>query len=184
MGTGELRHSLQDDKVQTKDAVYSEKQDDVSDPIGAEGRFPKVLIVAYHFPPTGGSGVFRTSKFVKYLHRLGWSIGVLTPKYPMFSPKDTSLLKDVPDEVLVRRTRALSTEKLTNSMLRRDRDIRWFLLPDPAVGWFPFGVLAGLQMVKREKFDVIYATAPFYTSFIVSLVLSLLTSIPLVLDFR
>lgn len=32
----------------------------------------KVLIIAYIFPPIGGSGVQRTAKFVKYLPEFGW----------------------------------------------------------------------------------------------------------------
>ena len=32
----------------------------------------RVLIVTYYWPPTGGSGVQRWVKFVKYLHEFGW----------------------------------------------------------------------------------------------------------------
>ena len=37
-----------------------------------------VLMIAYSFPPAGGPGVQRTSKFVKYLRNYGWEPVVLT----------------------------------------------------------------------------------------------------------
>ncbi|HCA81767.1 MAG TPA: glycosyl transferase, partial [Bacteroidetes bacterium] len=38
----------------------------------------KVLIVSYYFPPSGGPGVQRVLKFVKYLPEFGWQPHVLT----------------------------------------------------------------------------------------------------------
>ncbi len=58
----------------------------------------KVLIVTYYWPPSGGSGVQRWLKFVKYLPSFGWQPYVFTPENPAFEIKDESLLKDVPVE--------------------------------------------------------------------------------------
>jgi glycosyltransferase involved in cell wall biosynthesis len=58
----------------------------------------KVLIVAYYWPPSGGSGVQRWLKFVKYLPQHGWKPYVFTPENPSVAIKDESLLKDVPAE--------------------------------------------------------------------------------------
>ncbi|MFZ5999536.1 MAG: glycosyltransferase family 4 protein [Bacteroidota bacterium] len=63
----------------------------------------KILIVTYYWPPSGGSGVQRWLKFVKYLQREGWEVMVLTPENPSFTMQDPSLLKDVPDSVEVLR---------------------------------------------------------------------------------
>src|SRR5688572_8773622 len=60
-----------------------------------------VLIIAYYWPPSGGSGVQRWLKFVKYLPQFGWTPYVFTPENPSFAIKDESLLKDVPDEAEV-----------------------------------------------------------------------------------
>ena len=38
----------------------------------------RVLFVSYLFPPTGGVGVQRVAKFVKYLPEFGWRSSVLT----------------------------------------------------------------------------------------------------------
>ena len=56
----------------------------------------RVLIIAYYWPPSGGSGVQRWLKFVKYLTLLGWEPIVVTPENPSFSTKDPSLLHDIP----------------------------------------------------------------------------------------
>ncbi len=63
----------------------------------------KVLIVAYYWPPSGGSGVQRWLKFVKYLPSFGWQPYVLTPENPSFEIRDDSLLNDVPAEAEVLR---------------------------------------------------------------------------------
>lgn len=61
----------------------------------------KVLIVAYYWPPSGGSGVQRWLKFVKYLPQFGWKPYVLTPENPSVNIKDESLLNDIPAEAEV-----------------------------------------------------------------------------------
>lgn len=61
----------------------------------------RVLIVVYYWPPSGGSGVQRWLKFVKYLTRLGWEPIVVTPENPSFSTKDNSLLDDIPPSLEV-----------------------------------------------------------------------------------
>lgn len=58
----------------------------------------KVLIIAYYWPPSGGSGVQRWLKFVKYLPQFGWKPYVFTPENPSVAVIDQSLLKDVPVE--------------------------------------------------------------------------------------
>ncbi len=61
----------------------------------------KVLIVTYYWPPSGGSGVQRWLKFVKYLTRLGWEPIVFTPENPLSTISDNSLLNDIPNSVEV-----------------------------------------------------------------------------------
>jgi len=63
----------------------------------------KVLIITYYWPPSGGSGVQRWLKFVKYLPSFGWEPHVFTPENPSFAIQDPSLEKDVPAEAEVMR---------------------------------------------------------------------------------
>ncbi len=65
----------------------------------SEGK--KVLVITYYWPPSGGSGVQRWLKFVKYLPQFGWQPYVFTPENPSFDLKDESLIRDVPPEAEV-----------------------------------------------------------------------------------
>src|SRR6266566_1682731 len=69
------------------------------------GNMKRVLFVAYLFPPVGGAGVQRTTKFVKYLPEHGWLPSVLTVSNPSVPAWDQSLLREVPESVTVRRAR-------------------------------------------------------------------------------
>ena len=42
----------------------------------------RVLVITYYWPPSGGSGVQRWVKFVKYLPQEGWQPVVYTPENP------------------------------------------------------------------------------------------------------
>ena len=44
----------------------------------------KALLIAYHYPPLGGPGVFRTLKFTKYLPNFNYQPFILTIKNPMY----------------------------------------------------------------------------------------------------
>jgi glycosyltransferase involved in cell wall biosynthesis len=61
----------------------------------------KVLIICYYWPPSGGSGVQRWLKFVKYLPQFGVKPYVFTPANPSFAIKDESLQNDIPAEAEV-----------------------------------------------------------------------------------
>lgn len=68
-------------------------------------RMKRVLFVSYLFPPTGGVGVHRVTKFVKYLPQSGWESSVLTVSNPSVPLHDESLLKDIPAGTLIRRAK-------------------------------------------------------------------------------
>lgn len=120
----------------------------------------KVLIITYYWPPSGGSGVQRWLKFVKYLPQLGWEPHVFTPENPSFAIKDESLLKDVPAEAeiirfpiwepydlffkLLRLTGSKREAKPTDLVSGKKKSAvetvaNWirgnFFIPDPRVFW-------------------------------------------------
>ncbi len=143
----------------------------------------KALLIAYHFPPLGGGGVFRTLKFTKYLPEFGYQTYVLTVKNPMYREKDPTLVKEIPAEAKIHRTfsfehRILRVPRLLNI------NLKWFYLPDQNIGWLPFGASAGAKLVKKENIDVIFATSPIWTSLLIGLLVKKKTKKPLVVDFR
>ena len=66
----------------------------------------KVLIIANQFPPMGGSGVQRSVKFVKHLSKFGYEPIVFTRKTDGATLLDETLLKDVPQNTKIIRTKA------------------------------------------------------------------------------
>ena len=66
----------------------------------------RVLMIAHHFPPAGGSGSNRALAFARYLPEHGWQPVVLTPGVEWAMHRDDRLLGEVPSEVQVIRTRS------------------------------------------------------------------------------
>ncbi|MCK4754818.1 MAG: hypothetical protein KAS58_06260, partial [Calditrichia bacterium] len=62
------------------------------------------LVISYYFPPTGGGGVQRWVKLLKYLSGYGWEFCVICNDHTISSPKDESLLKEVSENIKVIRT--------------------------------------------------------------------------------
>ena len=60
------------------------------------GEPPRVLLVTYVWPPTGGAGVGRVLKLAKYLPDHGVQPTVLTVANPSVPLTDASLQRDVP----------------------------------------------------------------------------------------
>lgn len=156
----------------------------------------KVLIVSHPFPPTGGGGVQRVSKFVKYLPRFGWNPVVLSARPEYYPLRDESLLRDIPPDVRVERTfslepgrGALAVSAKTSAPGRAGGPIGWMIrasigwlfVPDKSIGWVPFAVRAGRRLLAEERPDVVFATGNPFSSFLVPY---LLRGVPYVLDFR
>jgi glycosyltransferase involved in cell wall biosynthesis len=64
----------------------------------------KVLILTYYWPPSGGAGVQRWLKFVKYMRNYGWEPIVYTAENGEMPVIDNSLEKDIPKGLTVIKT--------------------------------------------------------------------------------
>ncbi len=156
----------------------------------------KVLVIAYYFPPMGLSGVQRTAKFVKYLPNYGWKPTVLTVGTTGYYAMDQSLLTEVEHAgVEIVRASSLDANQLFKKQgvvkmpSERMRKILQFcgdsvFFPDTKIGWKSRAVAAATHLLKRESFDLIFATAPPQTDFLVARELKQQFKIPLVLDYR
>lgn len=141
----------------------------------------RVLLVAFHFPPDGGSGMQRTLKFARYLPELGWDVEVLTVRESTYDVFDHSMLEQVPKQVAVHRTFCLHPVKHL-SIAGRYPGIFDFL--DRFAYWFPFGVWRGWRLLRQRRFDVIYSTSPTRTAHLIAGALARWTGIPWACDFR
>lgn len=168
-------------------------------------RPPRLLLIAYNFPPVGGAGVQRPAKWVKNLEQFGWDVTVLTTENPSVPARDESLLADIPDHVPVFRARTWEPDYQTKqglvaqsgqapagtisrakSLIKGlvNRAVKLLLQPDPQVLWVPNAIQAGRRILREVEHDVILVTAPAYSSFFIGTSLKRKFDLPLVLDFR
>jgi glycosyltransferase involved in cell wall biosynthesis len=159
--------------------------------MGTKGRekILNVLMISYFFPPHGCVGVQRILAYVKYLKKFGWTPSVLTVgKGSSYFLWDYSLLKEVPRDISIHRTKTLeipkSIARIVYGGLRKLKLLNLFFIPDQFVGWLPFAYLKALKMIKKNDYDVIYTTSSPYTSHLVGYLLKKKTGKPWVADFR
>jgi len=157
----------------------------------------KVLVIAYYFPPLGGSGVQRILKFVKYLPQFGWQPTVLTIGPTAYYVKDDSLLKEIEHlDINIVRTNSIDPnavvhkrQEIVKMPKESTRKILGFIsdslfLPDNKIGWKRKAIKVASELLKKEKFDVIFATSPPVTDFLIGAALKKKFKIPLVVDYR
>lgn len=63
----------------------------------------KVLLLTYHFPPSGAVAVYRMLGLVRYLPKFGWQPVVVAPPQVPWEPHDPSLLAWVPPDTPIER---------------------------------------------------------------------------------
>ncbi|HUQ68260.1 MAG TPA: glycosyltransferase [Planctomycetaceae bacterium] len=159
----------------------------------------RLLLVAYCFPPVGGAGVQRPVKWVKYLHRAGWDVTVLTPSNPSVPARDESLLAEVPEETVFLRPRTWEPDYQTktglaagdgrSSLMSRSRGVaqsvaKAALQPDPQVLWYWNAVREAARHLTAVPHDAIVGSAPPYSSVLLGRALQQRSGLPLVLDYR
>lgn len=170
-------------------------------------------MISYHFPPMGGAGVQRTTKFVKNLPAMGWTPIVLTVNNPLYSMYDETLCAEIPQYVeIIKSDEWLPNQQFSvlRTRLRREnsqidnqnihphaqrmsfkqsvrylfRELSRLIIPDIHIAWIVSAVLKGLQICRYCKPDIIYATAPPHSTLLSAYLISKLTDIPYVVDFR
>ncbi|MDP6053355.1 MAG: glycosyltransferase [Candidatus Latescibacteria bacterium] len=154
-----------------------------------------VLILAYYFPPMGLGGVQRPLKFSKYLPQFGWRPIVATVKDVSYYSQDTTLLGELPEEVVVSRSGSLDPLRLAYCLGKQEKPIgrtrgrarslaQWMLFPDNQIGWVPFVVMRALHLIRRYAVDAILTTSPPASSHLAGYLIHRLTGLPWVIDFR
>jgi len=131
----------------------------------------KILMIAYYYPPIINVGVNRTLNFSINLEKLGYEPVILTIKDP--DSRLCQLGKKIPKNIKIYRTKSL---KFKYTLINKQIDM--------LVGWIPFAVKKGLEIIKNEKIDLIYVSCPPWSSSIAAAILKKLTGKPLIVDFR
>ena len=168
----------------------------------------RLLIITYYWPPSGGSGVQRWLKFVKYLRQSGWEPVIYTPENPELPEADSSLEKDIPKGVeIIRRpiwepyliykrlaglkkgdklgAGFVNTKKKPGKLKGLSLWIRGnFLIPDPRCFWIKPSVAFLSQYLETHPVDAIVSTGPPHSMHRIALHLHSKTGTPWLADFR
>ena len=149
---------------------------EIIDPLEPTGQtVKKVLIVSPHFPPVNAADMQRTRLALPYLRELGWEPTVLAvdPDSVEGAVIDAVLEKTYPDDIRVIRVHGLPS-----------RYTRWL-----GIGslWWRCGRalrLAGDQLLRREKFDLVFFSNTQFDSFTLGPLWRQRYGIPYVLDYQ
>ncbi|HRY32930.1 MAG TPA: glycosyltransferase family 4 protein [Bacteroidales bacterium] len=168
----------------------------------------KVLIITYYWPPSGGAGVQRWLKFVKYLPSFGWEPIVYTVSNPEYPELDPGLGKDIPPGITVLKTRIKEPYRAYKRFIGRNRDEKiaagflsekkkpglaesvavWIrgnlFIPDARRFWIRPSVRYLTRYVKSNPPDVIISTGPPHSCHLIALGLKKASGLPWLADFR
>jgi glycosyltransferase involved in cell wall biosynthesis len=165
--------------------------------VAKQARRPKLLFLAWNFPPVQAIASVRTRSIAKYLARLGWEVSVVTPHLSLWrnveDPKKVAI--ELEREGIRRiftghRWRCLEPDHLKYW----DKGIGWvmggicrnvsrYFGIDGGIGWMREAELASAS-VTPDEVDVILASGPPFSSFVLAKRLSKRLGCPYVLDYR
>ncbi|MCB9189426.1 MAG: glycosyltransferase family 4 protein [Flavobacteriales bacterium] len=167
----------------------------------------RVLIITYYWPPSGGAGVQRWLKFVKYLPKFDYQPIVYTHENGEFPSIDESLVKEVPKEAVVLKTKIWepyniykkvsgTKERINSGFLTEEKNkskvvqnistwIRGNLfIPDARKYWIKPSVKYLSDYISNNQIDVIISTGPPHSMHLIALALKKKFDIPWIADFR
>ena len=142
----------------------------------------KILLIAYHFPPTQGStGTTRTIAFSRYLRDHGWDVCVLTIQSSAYEDVSNENVGLIPAHVRVERAYGLDTRK---SLSILGRYPMLLALPDRWQSWILGGYVKGWKIIRSWRPDVIMSTYPIASAHAMAYLLQRRSGLPWVAEFR
>ena len=167
----------------------------------------KILFITYYWPPSGGAGVQRSLKFVKYLPDFGIDPFVLTvdERYASYPLWDEALSKEIPENIKVFKSKSIEVLKMHSLFTKKEniphggfansnkeklfQKILRFLrgnlfIPDARIGWIRFAEKAAAGIIKKEKIDTVFISSPPHSSQLIGLRLKKKFNIRLIADLR
>jgi len=150
-----------------------------------------LLLIAYYFPPLGGSGSLRPMKLAKYLPAYNWHPIVLTVRNPdWYYALDPGLIDELPPSVVIKKCLMFKSSwvyRMLNPLRFSsvDKFIRRFILhPDEQIGWVPFAMASAKKLVREKNIKVIYSTSGPMSCHLIASHIKKKTGLPWVADFR
>lgn len=168
-----------------------------------------LLIVAYYFPPSGGPGVQRVLKHVKYLPEFGWNPIVLTVSNGQFPAIDESLMKQIPDNIKVYRSplyepydlyrfftgKKKGTAVDVNVIKKEGQKVSFkekiaefiratFFIPDARMSWLFTSKKIVDEIIESHNIEAVYSSSPPYTCSLIARRVKRKFGLPWIAGFR
>ncbi|WP_430613219.1 glycosyltransferase family 4 protein [Flavobacterium sp. JP2137] len=167
----------------------------------------KVLIITYYWPPAGGPGVQRWLKFAKYLPDFGITPIIYTPENPTYPLLDASLESEVPDGLVVLKTKIKEpyglarlfskggTKNLSSGIIPHqpkqtwiEKSLLWvrgnFFIPDARKAWIKPSVAFLEHYIAENNIDCVITTGPPHSLHLIGLELRKKLNFKWIADFR
>ncbi|MCX8532864.1 glycosyl transferase family 1 [Chryseobacterium luquanense] len=167
----------------------------------------RILIITYYWPPAGGPGVQRWLKFAKYLPEFGWKPVIYTPENPSYPLLDESLMKDVPQDLEIIRTKIWEPYQLAEKLNKSNKKFKagqfdvgknqnwksklsiWvrgnFFIPDARVFWVKPSTEFLEKYLKENKIETIVTSGPPHSMHLIGLNLKkIMPNLKWIADFR
>ncbi len=150
-----------------------------------------ILLIAYLFPPLGGSGALRPVKLAKYLPRFGWNPIILTAKkQDYYYANDPGLLKELSPNTIINRcfmVRSAWIYRILNPfrIKKIDQNIRKIIFhPDEQIGWIPFAYRSAVNIVRKHNIRAVYSTSGPLSCHLIANLLKMKVDITWIAEFR
>jgi hypothetical protein len=166
------------------------------------------LVITYYWPPSGGAGVQRWLKFVKYMRDFGWEPVIYAPENPEYPVSDPSLVKDIPPDVEVIRQPIWEPYDIYKTFLGKTKEEKisaaftseekrnpflegisvWIrgnlFIPDARKFWIGPSVTFLGKYLSTHPVDAVISTGPPHSMHLIAQRVSRDTGIPWLADFR
>ena len=168
----------------------------------------KVLIITYYWPPSGGAGVQRWLKFVKYLEEFGWEAIIYTPENPHYPVVDYTLKKDIPNTLevikrpiwepyqLFKKFMGMGkNQKVQHGFIQEGKSSSWkqklsiwirgnLFIPDARKFWIKPSIKFLQSYLDINPVDVMVSTGPPHSMHLIANGIRKSKDIPWIADFR
>jgi glycosyltransferase involved in cell wall biosynthesis len=167
----------------------------------AASRRPRLLYLAFYFPPSRASGVYRARATANHFAAAGWDVTVLAAPlrflHEVVGSTDEKLQDTVDPRIRVERP------ELNIYLWEHElREMSWFRgtmpgtakkffawrerkqFPERYVSWGRSAIAESLKLHRRERFDAVLATGNPFSAFAAAWAFGRLTRVPYVIDYR
>lgn len=168
----------------------------------------RVLIITYYWPPSGGAGVQRMLKLVKYIREFGWEPIVYTAENASYPVLDHSLLADVPDGTEIWKhpirepydwykyfTGKKKSQPVFSGFMQEgkkssftEKMALWiranFFIPDARMFWIKPSVNYLIHKLQQQPVDAIISSGPPHSTHLIAMGVRQKINTPWLADFR